>query len=106
MSALSPVPKIVRTSPAGTCAARKLSARMLNSSENSAPPIMPPRDPDRRASGFHRESEAADGADEHHALDAEVEHAGFLDDEFPGGGQKQRRRRDDDAENDVGQDEE
>ena len=37
-------------------------------------------------------AEAAGRADDHHALDAEIEHAGAFGHQFAGGGDQQRRR--------------
>ena len=47
-----------------------------------------------------RNGEAADRAHHHHALDAEIEHAGALDHQFADGGDQQRRRCGDDGEQD------
>ena len=44
--------------------------------------------------------EAAGGAHDHHALEAEIEHAGALDDELARCGEQQRRRRRDHREKD------
>ena len=49
-------------------------------------------DAEHGAAGAERHREADDGAHEHHALDAEIEHARFLGDELAGRGQQQRRR--------------
>ena len=38
------------------------------------------------------DGEAGDGADQHHALDAEIEDAALFDDEFAGRGKQDRRR--------------
>ena len=70
--------------PAGTCAARKVSESTAKNSENSAPPTKPPTKPSAVAAGDDRRHEAADRADQHHALDAEIEDTGLLDDEFAG----------------------
>ncbi len=44
--------------------------------------------------------EAAGRADDHHSLDAEIEHAGTLDHQLAGCGQQQRRRSRDDRQDD------
>jgi hypothetical protein len=60
--------------------------------------IMPPpsrEEGQRDASGFGRDDEAGDRADDHHALDAEVEDAGLLDHELADGRQQNGRGHDD-----------
>ena len=51
--------------------------------------------------GLDGRREAGNGADDHHAFDAEVEHTGLFDHQFADRGEDQRRRGDDDAEQDV-----
>ncbi len=53
---------------------------------------------DDRHAGDMAAGKADDGADRHHALDAEVEHAGALRDQFAEGGKQQRRRGGDDGQ--------
>jgi len=47
---------------------------------------------DRDRAGQERAAEAADGAHDHHAFDAEIEHARTLGDELAGRGDQQWRR--------------
>ncbi len=46
-------------------------------------------------------AESGDRADDHHALDTEIEHAGFLHHQLADGGKDQGRGGDDDAQHDV-----
>ena len=47
------------------------------------------------------DGEAGRGADDHHPLEAEIEHAGALGDDLADRGEQQRRRRRDDDHQDV-----
>jgi hypothetical protein len=66
-----------------------VSARKANSSENSAPMTIAARNADPGRSGQVSRAEAGDRAHDHHALDAEVQHAGALDHQFADGGDQQ-----------------
>jgi hypothetical protein len=55
------------------------------------------------AAGRRDDDEAGGGGERHHPLDAEVEHAGFLDDELAEGRDQQRRRGEDGAGEEKGQ---
>ena len=55
---------------------------------------------ERDRAGVIGAGEAAGRADDHHALDAEIENAGALDDQFARGREQQRRRGGDHGEQD------
>ena len=88
-----PRPRMVSDRPVATWLVATLSVRNPNSSENTAPARMPASTPSQGEPVSRRGGEAADRAHDHHALDAEIEHAGALDDEFAERGDQQRRRR-------------
>ena len=79
-----------------------------NSSEEAAPASAAASTPSH---GAQRAQDVADrssvtakpvdGAEQHHALDAEIEHAAFLDHQFAGGGEQDRRRDADDGQERV-----
>ena len=56
------------------------------------PATMPHSAPISDRAGAVGAGKAAGRADDHHALDAEIEHAGALGDEFAGRREQQRRR--------------
>ena len=72
--------------------------RTPNSSEASAPLAAAHRDAEPGIAGLEGDGEAGDRPDQHHALDAEIEHAALLDDEFAGRGEQDRRRHADDRD--------
>ena len=61
---------------------------------------MPSSAPDEGRAGEIGAREAAGRAHDHHALDAEIEHARALDHEFAGRREQQRRRRGDHRQDD------
>ncbi len=61
-------------------------------------------DAEPRIADLEGDRESGDRADEHHAFDAEIEHAALFDDEFAGRGQQDRGRHVHDR-NDRGDDE-
>ena len=77
--ALRPMPKIVRARPVATWLASRVSVSTAKISASAACPPGPPAAMPRMALPVRqRDGEAGDGADQHHALDTEIEHAGAL----------------------------
>ena len=88
----SPTPRIVSARPVATWLAARPSVRTPKTPPAPAPARMPQSAPTRVEPRDVGAGEAAGGADDHHALDAEIEHAGALDDQFAGRREQQRRR--------------
>ena len=70
--------------------------------ERAAPPAAAPRKAEDGVLGFDGHREAADGAGDHHAFDAEVQDARFLDNEFAEGCQQDRGGGDDEGGEEEG----
>ena len=88
MSDDRPMPKIVSASPVATWFEPRVSARTANSIEDSAPANAAGATPTHDAAvaevgaEIEGDGEGGDGADQHHALDAEVDDAALLHDEL------------------------
>ena len=75
---------MVSARPAATWLTASPSVRMPNTADSAAPARMPHERADHRRPRQVGAGEAAGRADDHHAFDAEIEHARALDDEFAG----------------------
>ena len=87
-----PTPKRVSARPVATWLAASVSVSSAKSAASAAPAGTPRRTPSEWLPVASCAGEAADRAHQHHALDAEIEHAGALDDEFAERREQQRRR--------------
>ena len=94
---------MVSARPAATWLARKLKARKPNSAAKVAARHGRGSDRQRQAAGLAGGRKGRKGANHHHALDAQIEHAGSLGNEFAGCRQQQRRRGKHHADQDVAQ---
>ena len=92
-----PRPKRVSARPVATWLRAGTGSSTPKSSASAAPASAAGDEAERRAAGGHGGGEAGDGADDHHALDAEVEHAGLLDHQLADGGEEERGGREDQA---------
>ena len=88
-----PVPKIVRARPVATWLAIRLSVRTAKISEASAPANIAASAPSAGTPVVYPHRETGDRADQHHALDAEIEDAGLFDHQLAERGDEERRRR-------------
>ena len=84
--------------PEATWLALRTTVRRPNRAERARPAAGPGRRAHQRRAGLHRHREAGGRAQHHHALDAEVEHAGALGDEFAERRDHQRRGGGDDGD--------
>ena len=103
ISALNPRPKMVSARPVAIWLAIIVRVRKPNASAINVPRDDRGQHAQRRDSGRMRDGKAGDRTDQHHALNAEVQHAGPFGDEFAGGRKQQRRCRRDNAEQRIDQ---
>ena len=96
-----PRPSSVSARPVATWLVTSVSVRKPNSSENSAPTMIAANDAEPGRAGGERDGETGHRAHDHHALDAEVEHAGALDDQLAQRSDEQRRRCGGDGDDDL-----
>ena len=96
-----PRPSSVSDRPVATWLVASDSVMTANSSENTAPMAIAAKQADPGRTGEIAGAEAADRAHDHHAFDAEIEHAGALDHQFADRRDQQGRRRGGDGQKDV-----
>ena len=93
-----PMPKIVSARPVATWLEPSVSTSTANSIDEAAPARAAHEDAEPRRQRADAvaisqgDGEAGHRADQHHALDAEIEHAALLDHEFAGRREQDRRR--------------
>ena len=94
------MPRMVSARPVATWLTASPSVSAPKTADIATPATMPQQRADQGRAGEIGAGKAAGRAHDHHALDAEIEHAGALDDEFAGRRQQQRRRCGDHRQND------
>ena len=97
------MPKIASARPVATWLEPSVNTRKPNRSEDAAPATAAASTPNHGATCpeiravVERHGEAHDRADQHHALDAEVDDPALLGHELARGGKQDRRRHRDDG---------
>ena len=100
----APMPKIVSASPVATWLAVSDSVSTAKTIAVTMPASAAATRPETRAAGAVGDGETRDRAAQHHALDAEIEHAALLDHELPQRRQQDRRRGRDQRHHDRDED--